>query len=134
MGVYQYLSGATWTDVPDHAHPDDDAGSVMVEYPPPTARDGTGLPCGAIGGPRIVIRASQMIGTGVAWYQAFFTLATDLYASITGLTAYNPRTATWKKYSGTMLRATYGGIRPADTAGRTIYRDVEIFVENLTEL
>jgi len=132
MGNFQYKTGGTWVDVPDTAHPDDDQGSIVVEYPAATARDGTGLPCAAIGSPRIVIRFGRMIGTGMAFWLAFFSAVTDLSATMTGLTAYDPRTATWVKYTGTLLRPTFSQVQPTATAARTWYMDGEIVIDQVT--
>ena len=137
MGSYQYLSPdplVGWTDVPDHAHPDDEAGSVMVVWPNAPDRDGEGNPCGAVGGPWIDIKASKMTGTGLAFYQDYFVTENDISVQIAGITAYNARAGRWVQYSGLMLRPTYGGIRPGSTSGTTTYRDVEIRIEQLTEI
>jgi len=128
MADFQYKSG-TWQDVPAYAHPDDE-GSITVVYPEPTERDGLGAPCGAIGLPHIEILATQMRGDGWAWWQAFFADANALTAAIS-LTAYNPRTATWIKYAGTLLRPL-GNARPGGSATNTIYTDVTIIVEQIT--
>lgn len=133
MASFQYKNSGVWTDVPDYAHPDDEGGSIAVEWPAPTARDGNGLPCGALGLPRIVIKFDRMLGTGMAWWNAFFSTATDLSVTITGLSAYEPRAASWKKYTGTLIRPVYGQVQPAATAGRTWYLNGEIVVDAITE-
>ena len=133
MSDFQYKTGGAWTDVPAAAHPDDEQGSIMVEYPTPTAYDGNGLPCGAIGLPRIVIRFERMIGTGMAFWYAFFSTVTMQSVTITGLTAYDPYTATWKKYTGTLERPRVGAVQPGGTAARTWHRQGEIVVNAITE-
>ena len=131
MGNFQYKNGATWTDIPDAAKPDD-AGSIMVVYPEPTARDGNGQPCGAVGQPRIVIKFSKMLDTGMAFWRGLFANATDLSASVS-VTAFDPRSGTWKKYLGTLLRPTAGTVQAGASGGRTWYREGEIMVDAIAE-
>ena len=128
MAAFQYKSG-TWQDIPDVAHPDDQ-GSISVEYPEAADRDGMGNPCGAVGLPRIVVRSSIMTGTGWNWWQAFFANATALSAAIS-VTAFDPRTGTWPKWAGTLIRPTAGNVQPGATAARTLYQDVEIVIEQV---
>lgn len=132
MGNFQYKSGGNWVDVPDYAHPDDEGGSMAVEHPQPDGFNGLGQPCGVVGLPRIVIHAKLLTGAGWAWYQAFFGNTTDLVATVTGLTAYDVRSGTWRKYTGTLLRPT-GTVRPGATLARTLYEDVEIIIDGVTE-
>lgn len=129
MADFQYKTGGSWVDVPDYAHPDD-TGAIQVTYPPATERDGVGTPCGAIGLPKIVIRGGMMRGDGWNWWQAFFSSATALSASMTGITAYNPHTGAWAKYTGTLLRPE-GTCRPGSSAGNTLYRDITIIIERI---
>jgi hypothetical protein len=129
MGNYQYKSG-TWADVPAKAVPQDDSGVVLVVYPQATDHDGTGAPCSAIGGKRIEIRAPVMFADGLDWYQDFFSAEASESASVTGLTALNPRNGTWEKYSGTMWRPQIGGV---NYFGATVvYTDVLIIIEPIT--
>lgn len=128
MSSFQYKSGS-WTDVPSYAHPDDE-GTVIVVYPETPERDGQGNPCAGIGLPSIQIQARTMRGDGWGWWQAFFGGATALTAAIS-LTAWDPRSAAWVKYAGTLLRPT-GTVKPGASAGQTLYRDVSIVVERVT--
>jgi hypothetical protein len=128
---YQYKSGGNWVDVPDYAHPDDTGGTVVVEHPQAAALDGQGYPCGAVGLPRIRIASNLLTGTGWNWYQAFFSDAIALKATITGITAFDPRSGTWKKYTGSMWRPT-GTVVPGSTAARTLYSNVEIIIADVT--
>lgn len=128
MANFQYKSG-TWQDVPSYAHPDG-AGSIQVVYPEAADRDGQGNPCGAVGLPHIEIRSPQMRGDGWGWWQAWFGSATALTAAVS-VTAYDPRTAAWVKYAGTLLRPTAGGVQPGSSAGNTLYQDVTITIERV---
>ncbi len=133
MGNFQYKnSSGNWVDVPDYAHPDDEGGEIVLMRPEPTARDATGLPCGAVGLPAIVIRSKIMRGDGWAWWQSFFADAETLSTTLNGLTAFDPRTGQWKKYYGTLLRPT-GKCKPGASLVRTVYEDVEIIVDGVTE-
>lgn len=131
MGSFQYKSGATWYDVPDAAKPDTDGGSVMVVYPEATARDGQGNPCGAVGQAKIVIKFSRMTGTGMDFWRAFFASAIALTAAVTGVTAFDPRSGTWQKYSGTLLRPTFETVQAGSTALRTWYKNGEITIDSI---
>lgn len=129
MGDFQYKSGATWYDVPATAHPDDESGSITVEYPAAPDLDGLGNPAGAIGQPELVI-AGRMNGTGMAFWTAFFAAVTDETATLTGITGYDRRTAAWVKYTGTLWRPQ-AQVKPGANAGSTWYEGVLIRVKNL---
>lgn len=132
MGDFQRKNGASWEDIPDYAHPDDEGGEISLEYPEPTARDGVGAPCGAVGLPHIVIRSKIMRGDGWMWWQNLFSDTTSLYVTIPGITAFDKRSGTWKKFTGKLFRPN-GLVRPASTLTRTIFQDVEIIVDSVTE-
>jgi hypothetical protein len=129
MSDFQYKSGATWYDVPATAHPDDESGSITVEYPAAAAIDGQGDPAGAVGQPELII-AGRMNGTGMAFWTAFFASATAETATLTGITGYDPRTAAWVKYTGTLWRPQ-AKVKPGASAGSTWYENVLIRVKNL---
>lgn len=131
MGNFQYLNGAVWTDVPDVAHPTDEGGEITLQWPEPTAIDGTGKPCGAFGSPRIIIRSAKMRGDGWAWWQAFFS-GSNLYATMAGLKAYDQRTGTWKQCTNGILFRPKGVCRPAGSLAMTLYEGVEIVIEGVT--
>ena len=132
MGSFQYYDGDSWENVPDAAKPDDERGSIALEYPAGPGRDGAGLPCAAIGQPRIVIKFGSMTGTGMAFWTGLFATATTLYVSSFQCTAFDPRLSEWVACTGTLLRPTYAAVQPADTQSRTWYRDGEIVIENVT--
>lgn len=129
MANFQYKN-STWQDIPDYAHPDDE-GSIQVVYPEATDRDGLGAPCAAVGSPHIAIQAQLMTGTGWNWWHAFFASADALTAAVS-ITAYNPRTGTWTKYAGTLLRPLASTVQPGTGAASTVYRDVSIIVERIS--
>ena len=132
MGNFQYKSSGSWVDVPDAAKPDDE-GSIVVMYPEPQARDGTGLPCGVVGQPYISIRYVKMLGSGIDFWRAFFANGVAPYFSITGITAFDPRTGTWRKFMGTLLRPTFASVQPGASLVLTWYREGEIIVDNIAE-
>lgn len=129
MSDFQYKSGATWYDVPATAHPDDESGSITVVYPAAADMDGLGNPAGAIGQPELQI-AGRLNGTGMAWWVAFFATATAETATLTGITGYDPRTAAWVKYTGTLWRPQ-AKVKPGANAGSTWYDGVLIKIKNL---
>lgn len=127
---FRYLVSATWTDIPEYAHPDD-RGSALIVYAKPTDTTGAGAPCAGIGLPTLEIRASLLRGDGWAWWQAFFGDATAESVALPGVTGWDQRTGAWSKYSGTLWRPTAGSVQPGATPGTTIYRDVLIQVRDL---
>jgi hypothetical protein len=131
MGNFQYKSGASWVDVPDAAHPDDERGGIQVVFPPATDLDGQGNPAGAVGLPELVIESGFMTGTGMNFWTAFFSDAVVETATLTGITGYNIRTGTWVKYTGTLWRPQ-AKCKPAGTAALTGYNDVQIHIKNIT--
>ena len=134
MSSFQYKNGGgNWVDVPVAAHPDAEGGSISVVYPEPKARDGLGAPCGAVGQPEIVVRFSRMTGTGWNFWQGFFASAALLDVTLTGLTAFDPRSGTWKKYTGTLLRPTAETIQAGASAARTWYREGVLRVIEIAE-
>lgn len=130
MGNFQYKSGATWYDVPAAAHPDDESGSITVTYAAASDLDGLGNPAGAIGLPELVIEG-RLNGTGMAFWTAFFATAAAETATLTGITGYDPRTAAWVKYTGTLWRPQ-AKVQPGANAGSTWYDAVRIRVKNIT--
>ncbi len=134
MGSFQYKNDSNqWVDVPDTAKPDAEQGAIVVLYPETTARDGMGLPCGAVGLPRISIKFTKMLGTGMDFWRNFFATASALSVTLTGVTAFDPRSGTWKKYTGTLLRPSFSSVQAASSSGRSWYRDGEIVVDSVTE-
>jgi hypothetical protein len=129
MSDFQYKSGATWYDVPATAHPDYEIGSITVAYPVAQDIDGLGNPAGAIGQPELLIEG-RMNGTGMAFWTAFFAGATSETATLTGITGYDPRSAAWVKYTGTLWRPQ-AKVKPGANAGSTWYEAVQIRVKNL---
>lgn len=132
MGNFQYKSGSTWYDVPDYAHPDNEGGSIALVRPEPTAKDGLGAPCGAVGQANVVIRASRLRGDGWAWWQTFFANANELSTTLAGITAYDERSGTWKQCTDGRLLRPKGTCRPGASLVRTLYSDIEIVIENVT--
>lgn len=132
MGNFQYKNGSTWTDIPDAAKPDNEGGTITVVYPEPQARDGNGKPCGAVGQPYISVKFSRMLGTGMAFWQGLFASATALSAAVS-VTAFDPRSGTWKKYAGTLLRPVSGMIQAKTAGGNTWFREGEIVIDAITE-
>lgn len=132
MGSFQYKNGSTWTDIPDAAKPDNENGSIVVAHPEPQARDGNGKPCGAIGQPHISIRFSRMLGSGMAFWQGLFANATALSAAVS-VTAFDPRSGTWKKYAGTLLRPIAGTVQAKSAGGQTWFREGEIIIDAIAE-
>lgn len=128
---YKTTSGGTWTDVPAAAIEGTYFGMLAVERPAMTNQDGVGAPCAAIGNPRIVIRAGEMTGTGMAHWMGRFTTIETLSVT-TWQTAYDPHSATWKGYTGTLFRPTWSAVNIGSTAAKTYYRDVEIIIDNVT--
>lgn len=127
MGDFQYKDGETWKDIPDAAKPDREGGSITVEYPLARGRDGNGYLCGAVGNQRIVIRFTRMLGTGMAFWNAFFANPTSLSVVIF-VTAFDPRSAAWLKYYGILHRPEVAVIQAGNP---TWYRDGEISIDIL---
>ena len=127
---YKTTSGGAATDVPVEAWPRDD-GTVFVEYPKATELDGLGAPCAAIGKPRIVFRSSELTGAGIDFWQDLFSTSTAESVTI-WLTAFNPRSKAWGWWTGTLLRPKFSDPSPAASLDDTIFRDVEIIVNNCT--
>lgn len=136
MADFQYKSGGSWVDVPTRACPPAGAGAVLVLYPEATATTGSGVPCGAFGLPWIELRASEMYAgasaaDGMRWWQALFTLTTDLTAALS-LTAYNARTGAWEKFAGTLWRPTWAEVSEDYGDGSRVYKGVTILVRDVT--
>lgn len=132
MGDFQYKNGSTWTDIPDAAKPDDEAGEIVVVYPEPQARDGNGKPCGAVGQPYISVKYGRMLGTGMSFWQGLFPNATTLSVAVS-VTAFDPRTGTWRKFAGTLNRPKASVTQPGASGGNTWFREGEIIIDAITE-
>jgi hypothetical protein len=137
MGNCQWKSsvGGTWADVLTAALAGTYAGGgPVVVRPEATDRDGLGLPCGAVGTlAKIVIKASQITGTGMAHWMGRFGSTSANYVA-TWQTAYDPRAGTWGGWTGYLIRpvlgAGYQSVSIGSDAAHTMYRGVEITIEN----
>lgn len=123
----QYKTGGSWTAISDDALAGTWGGTCHVEYPEAVDRDGNGLPCGAVGKPRVVIRTPWMTDTGMGFWRAFFTLSTDTYAAIS-IEVFDPRTGTDVKLAGYLERPAFASVGRGAAAGSTVYRDVTISI------
>ena len=78
--------------------------------------DGNGLPCGAVGYPRVIVRFNRVTGTVWDWYKDF--TGDEPSVELTSLQVWNPYAATpaWTTYSTSaiMHRPTYEDISGGD--------------------
>ena len=133
MGNFQYKSTSTgsWTDVPTTAYHGTFMGSFDVVYPEAQDRDGNGLPCGAVGPRHIKLRSEIMTASGLHFWQNFFS---NEYATSREfwLTAKNPRTNLWSRYTGWLLRPTYERVQIGSGSMSTLYSGVDITIDLLS--
>jgi hypothetical protein len=138
MANFQYKNGASWVDVPALAAPGQEAGgSVLVVRPAPTDRDGNNLPAGIFGLPRVELKSKLMYAgadntTGLRWWQARFATTEQEAVGPFSMTALDPRTGTWTKWAGTLLRPTWGDFQPGVSAASDAYTDVVIVLQDVT--
>jgi hypothetical protein len=139
MANLQWKNGASWVDVPTLAAPGSEAGEghALLVRPAPTDRDGNNLPAGIFGLPHVEVSSKQMYAgadntTGMRWWMARFANADQEAVGPLCLTALDPRSGTWGKYSGMLLRPMWGNFRPGVTAQYDVYEDVVIVLQDVT--
>jgi hypothetical protein len=121
----EYKTGGSWTAIPTAALWSTYGGTFHVAYPPATARNQAGAPCGAFGLPRILIHAVQMTDAGFAFWRDLFALAGDLSTTLS-IEAINPNTGATEKWLGMLLRPRFSRVSWGNSAANTWYHDVDI--------
>jgi hypothetical protein len=134
MANFQYKTGslASWLDAPVSAVHGTYAGTIEVTYPEPQARDGRGRPCAAVGSQSISLKSARMTASGMDFWMGKFSSSVSIDAEV-WLTARDPRTNTWRKWTGWLMRPTWQRIQVGSGSISTTYENVEITVDLLTE-
>ncbi len=134
MANFQYKTGSSgsWLDVPQTAVHGTLAGDLAVTYPEPQARDGVGRPCAAIGTQGLTMKSARMSASGMDFWMGKFSSSVSVDAEI-WLTARDPRTNTWRKWTGWLMRPTWQRIQVGTGSLNTLYENVEIMADLLVE-
>src|SRR5512139_2178138 len=106
-------------------------GMFELVYPPPTAFDLAGQPCGAFGLPTAVLRSKKMPSAGMQTWLGFFTGATDLAVTF-WMDVFNPYTQTLTRVTGTLLRPRWTRAQVARKGALMMYENVEITLIDAT--
>lgn len=106
-------------------------GMFELVYPPATAIDLSGQPCGAFGMPTAVLRSKKMPSSGMATWLGFFSGATDL-ATTFYMDVWNPYTAALSRVTGTLLRPRWVRVQVARKGALALYEGVEITMIDAT--
>lgn len=122
----------SWTTVPDYAIHGTYMGSLDVRYPEPEDRDGNGKPCGAIGLRNIRMQSESMTACGMNFWMGFFSGEYSTEREF-WLTARNPRTNLWSRYTGWLLRPSYERVQIGSGSASVIYEGVEVIVDLLSD-
>jgi hypothetical protein len=100
-------------------------GMFELVYPPPTAIDLAGQPCGAYGLPTAILRSKMIPSTGMTTWLGFFSSATLLSIPF-WMDVWNPYTQGLTRVSGTLLRPRWVRVRAAKKGAFVQYETVEI--------
>ncbi len=129
MATPNWKNGASWEAIPAAALASSYRGTMHVAYPQATEFDGNGIPCGAVGRPKIVIEAPLMTETGFAFWRGKFSTAADTYVAIS-IESWSPRSGTTTKWAGKLCRPTFASVGVGAATTSTMYRDVRIEIVN----
>jgi len=119
-----YKTTGSWTAIPTAALAGTYGGSYHIEYPAAEDTTLSGLPCGAFGKPKIIIRSPLISDAGVDFWRDLFA-AGALSASVS-LEVWDDRLGAVTRYVGNLLRPKFESVGWGSTAAKTMYRNFEI--------